>query len=308
MLRDYICNHITGNQVVSSPRKVLLANYTFSLNVRKTNWFNVTSRLVATQNRGDIMYRLNRNVVMAVTLSAAITLTACGGGSSGSGGDSGTAESSSIVINNRNLAMVNEPVNLFAWIVKLATNAAWAQMFPVFVDDEIVDETIMGYLVVPVTAGMHWLCVGTAEPQADPPPPNCMAVNVNNDQVVVVDLYVDDNGNITDQTTAVPESTFENVGSFQDPNNSQKTLVCHNRRKMISVGTPAALAGHQGHGDYLVKSGDMCGNQMVPDAQNANGNNNDNKGNNGNGGKGNENRCNKGNKVKKNCEDTNEQV
>lgn len=265
------------------------------------------------------MSKFNRRVATAATFVTVMALTACGGGSSSSsgsgdsgGGDFGIGSSTLVVNSAPSMAMLLRPhrqsegiAHIAATISNMLMRNAWA--VPLAGSDVIVfngsgdqitptsgDSDMLYYVVPP---GSYTVCVYAAPPAFPVPTDSACSdpQSVGSDEVVVV--------------TAIPgageadfivdvETREENVALFENPDRPNQTYICHKGRITKSVGTPAALNGHQAHGDTLGPCPDFG-----PVEQNINGDtnstddgNSDNNGNNGN-----DNRCNKGSKPKKGC-------
>lgn len=252
------------------------------------------------------MFQINRNIVAATALLAALTLTACGGGSSGSGGGSGGTKSSSVIINTSSgramldPAEMDETTRVAIAISELLMRTAWAQEanVPIFFNGDPVGFTDdNGMFVQAVDPGPLEVCVGTLS--------NCVDLGViEANQVVVVEGVdiVEDELVVGDVRT---ESSFDHLAEFQS-DKPHKVYVCHKGKTLdvagSSVGSSMSKIGHQRHGDSL----GAC-NDFGP-AVESSGPGNSGKDNKGNNGKGNENRCSKGNKPKKGCPSVNEQV
>jgi len=205
------------------------------------------------------MFRLISVVAAAGLLVAG--LTACGGGSvsSGAGGGSGSRASSSLVVevgSDRRVAAAHQGIHqektLGDVVAGLLVRNAIAQTagVAIFVNDEQVAVTDEGgSAVIPLSAGTYEVCV--LDPRI---PENCMTVTVAPDSVVVVsDVDIDEQGNVTFGAITT-ESAEDNIAAFEDPNNSNKTIICHQTgagQFTISVGTPAVVEGHLAHGDSL---------------------------------------------------------
>jgi len=193
-------------------------------------------------------------------------LTACGGGSVSSGGGGaggGTRASSSLVVqvddNRRAAAFQQERAgerSLATIISELLVRNAIAQTagVTIYVDGEAAGTTDAdGQAVIPLDAGTYEVCV------VDPTVPEyCTTVSVAPDSVVVVsdvDVTEDTDGTVTVSYGAITtESAEENIAAFEDPNNPVKTIICHETgagQFTLSVGTPAVIDGHLGHGDSL---------------------------------------------------------
>lgn len=264
------------------------------------------------------MNKWERRIAASIILSSTILLAACGGGSSSSSGGSSfdTAKSSSIVIQlPGSQAMLGEPHRqiegveaISVAIADLLVGKAWAQMESVYVDGVLVGETTNGYLAVAVTPGDHWVCVNYTG--VTPPLPAdagyCTMVNAPGDGVVTVTIdSFDDTSGCTEPGcylvgTEVAVEPFD-IAFFEDPNKSNHTIVCHKpgtpAEKSLSMGTPAAEAGHMVHGDAL---GACPPDVPAAPSQTVDGPVNDTgSGNNGN--NENDNRCNKGKPNKKGC-------
>ena len=254
------------------------------------------------------MYQLNRNVVTAATLLAAITLTACGGGSShsGGGGPGGTKSSSVVIEMSSGMAMLPGPAEemdgmtrVAAAISDLLMRNAWAQLagVPIFFNGIQVGATdATGTFVQAVSPGPLEVCIVSTVPS------KCFDLGViGEDQVVVVD-GVDLVGDRIVHNDPRTESAFDNLALFES-DKSHKVYICHKGRTLdvskSSVGMGVSMKGHQTHGDYLGACDDVCNNPAAESTS---------PGDSGKDNKGNNNRCNKGNKDKKNCEVTNEQV
>lgn len=239
-------------------------------------------------------------IILAVSsaIFMAGALVACGSGSvstgAAGGGGGGSAYSSSLVVqvnkDQRTAAVRAHGQNrsLAAVIGDLLVRSAVAQTagVAIFIDGTqvaVTDDT--GSAVIPLAAGTYSVCVLDPTVVA-----NCTTVTVAPDSVVVVsDVNIDELGAVTIGSVST-ELAEDNVVAFQDPNNAQKTIVCHKnpvKQFTISVGTPAALNGHLAHGDSL----GACPEQVTDDTatddiasdQNGNGNNGNGNGNNGNG-------------------------
>jgi hypothetical protein len=256
-------------------------------------------------------------VAMFVTVMA---LTACGGGSSSSSGsgDSGGGSSTLVVNSSPSMAMLLRPhrqtegiTHIAATISKLLMRNAWA--VPLAGSDVIVfnefggqitptsGDTDMLYYVVP--PGSYRVCVYAVPPDSPAPTDReCYVPQlVGSDEVVVVTAVPGVGVGDTDFIVDV-ETREENIALFENPERPNQTYICHKGKMTKSVGTPAALNGHQAHGDTLGPCPDFGpAQQNTNDGTNINNNNSNNNGNNGN-----DNRCNKGNKPKKGC--PNEQV
>jgi len=205
-------------------------------------------------------------MVLAAVVFTAGGLAACGGGSvstgaAGSGGGGATTSSLVVQVNDQRTAAVRHEQagerSLAAVISELLVRNALAQTagVPIFIDGTQVAVTdATGSAVIPLPAGTYEVCI------LDPTPveTNCRSVTVESDSVVVlsgVEVNETDTGEmVTNLGTLSTERAVDNVVAFQDPDNANKTLICHRsavKQFTISVGTPAALTGHQAHGDSL---------------------------------------------------------
>ncbi|MDZ7842994.1 MAG: hypothetical protein U5R46_19575 [Gammaproteobacteria bacterium] len=202
-------------------------------------------------------------------------LAACGGGSVSTGGGSGTGgtggANSSLVIQAPQTAHApgfqggtREDSRLASRISEFLISSALAQSGEeVYLLDESGDLVATGttdgsgQVIFPVSSGSYFICIG----EADLDNGTCTAEtqDVGDNEVVVVTLEVEgetdtDPGVLMISSVSV-ERAEDNIVAFQDPDNANKTLVCHKagpfKQFTISVGTPAALTGHMAHGDTL---------------------------------------------------------
>jgi len=238
-------------------------------------------------------------------------LAACGGGSvsSGGGGGVGSKASSSLVVEmggDRRVATLHWKAkterSLASVIADLLVRNAIAQTgnVAIFVDgDQVAVTDEGGSAVIPLAAGTYEVCI------LDPAvPASCTTVTLAPDSVVVVSgVNIDEAGAVTFGAITT-EAAEDNLVAFEDPNNSNKTVVCHQTgagQFSISVGTPSVLEGHLGHGDTLgacPEDADEDGNvrigdppDKVPGSSNGNGGrpaNAGRPGNAGNNGRGND--------------------
>lgn len=219
-------------------------------------------------------------MVLAAVVFTAGGLAACGGGSvstgaAGGGGGGGTTSSLVVQVNDQRTAAVRYEQTAgqsFASVIaELFVRNAMAQTagVPIFIDGTQVAVTdATGSAVIPLPAGTYEVCI--LDPTVDT---NCRLVTVEPDSVVVLSgVELDETETmVTNLGTLSTELAIDNVVAFQDPDNANKTLVCHRsavKQFTISVGTPAALAGHQAHGDSLGR----CPTDAADDTGNGNGN------------------------------------
>jgi len=236
-----------------------------------------------------------------VASSAGLMLTGCGGGGTSAGfggpGNGGTGGASSTIMLHvapgAHAALEPQPgvrEQLLAALSEWAIRNALAQTadVEVFLDGVSQGMTdVNGDIMFQADAGMHQVCIGaTTEP-----PGVCFDVNVDPDTLVSVNITgVNVDGTTSEITYNVSvDPVVDDVVDPTDPNNPNKTLVCHKGKFTISVGTPAAYAGHTTHGDTLgpcevAGGGDTTIQSTNTSTGNKGNGNNGNKGNNGNNG------------------------
>lgn len=202
-------------------------------------------------------------------------LAACGGGSvstgGGSGGGGAGGANSSLVIQAPQTAHApgfqggaREDSSLASRISEFLISSALAQIGEeVYLLDEsgnlVATGTTdgSGQVVFPVSSGSYFICIG--EPDLTTGTCTAETQTVGENEVVVVTLGVegatDTDPGVLVITSVAVESAEDNIVAFQDPDNANKTLVCHKagpfKQFTISVGTPAAQNGHMAHGDTL---------------------------------------------------------
>jgi hypothetical protein len=219
--------------------------------------------------------KLKFAISIFIIAAFAAGLSACGGGSVSTGGGSGSGgtggANSSLVIQAPQTAHApgfqggaREESRLASRISEFLISSALAQIGEeVYLLDESGDLVATGttdgsgQVVFPVSSGSYFICIG----EADLTTGTCTAETqtVGENEVVVVTLGLEgatetDPGVLVISSVAV-ESAEDNIVAFQDPENANKTLVCHQagpfKQFTISVGTPAAQTGHMAHGDTL---------------------------------------------------------
>ena len=183
-------------------------------------------------------------------------LSACGGGGSSSSGASNISPySSSLVVgidNNEAIAGLSvereQHRSIGVFLTELLVSRALAATagVPIYIDGKQIATTdTSGTAVIPLYPGNYELCILNTVAE------NCIAVEVNPDSVVVIDgVNIDAAENVTYNGIDI-ERAQDHIVEFEDPNNSNKTIICHKGKMTISVGTPAAQQGHFKHGDSL---------------------------------------------------------
>lgn len=218
--------------------------------------------------------KLKFAISIFIIAAFAAGLSACGGGSVSTGGGSGAGgtggANSSLVIQAPQTAHApgfqggaHEDSRLASRISEFLISSALAQSGEeVFLLNEsgnlVATGTTdgSGQVVFPVSAGSYYICIGVADRDNGTCTAETQSVGFN--QVVVVTLMEDatltDPGILVISSVAV-ENAEDNIVALQDPDNANKTLVCHRagpfKQFTISVGTPAAQNGHMAHGDSL---------------------------------------------------------
>ena len=263
------------------------------------------------------MSKFKYRAATTAMFAAVMALTACGGGSSSSSGsgNSGGSSSTLVVNSSPSMAMLLHPhrqtegiTHIAATISNLLMRNAWA--VPLAGSDVIVfngsgdqitptsgDADMLYYVVPP---GSYTVCV-YALPPGSPAPTDLECddpQSVGSDEVVVVTAIPGAGAGETDFIVDV-ETREENVALFENPDRPNQTYICHKGSMTKSVGTPAALNGHQVHSDTLGPCPDFS---PAPQQNTNGGTSNSNSNSNGN-----DNKCNKGKKPKKGCP-ANEQV
>lgn len=272
--------------------------------------------------------KLKNAIPFLVIAAFGAGLTACGGGSvstgGAGGGTGGTGATSSLVLQAPQTASAEEfqggaqqGTSLASTISEFLISSALAQVGETVYLLDATDNSLVaegttdgsGQVIFAVSSGDYIVCIGSSDPtspDATCTDPTTSPLVVDEDQVVVATLGVEGDG-VTEPETLVITSTSvedaeDNIVAFQDPDNANKTLVCHKDKFVISVGTPAAQNGHMAHGDSLVAPGseDQCGNNDTDDTDTlstsgdddsgpGNSGNRGNRGNSGNSGQGNPN-------------------
>jgi len=209
-------------------------------------------------------------------------LAACGGGSvssggaGGAGGAGGTGATSSLVLQAPQTASADgfhtapaEANRLAGTFAEFLISSALAQsgetVYLLDAGGNLVATGTTdgsGQVIFPVSSGKYTVCIGASEPTDPEAVCTTETIAVGENQVVVATLGTEtvdnDDGTTSDVlvfTSAVAEKAEDNIVVFQDPDNANKTLVCHKagpvKQFTISVGTPAARNGHLAHGDTL---------------------------------------------------------
>lgn len=220
--------------------------------------------------------KLRFAVSIFIIAAFAAGLSACGGGSVSTGGGSGAGgtggANSSLVVQAPQTARAPDfqggaaqDSGLASRISEFLISSALAQIGEeeVYLLDEsgnlVATGTTdgSGQVVFPVRSGSYFLCIG--EDNLTTGTCTTETQSVGDNEVVVVTLGVEGAtetvpGILVISSVAV-ESAEDHIVAFQDPDNANKTLVCHQagpfKQFTISVGTPAAQTGHMAHGDTL---------------------------------------------------------